>query len=500
MSNNASITNVVNVALIPESQLAGRDNMNVIAVLTSEAGVITSAERFRSYKDPAAVEADWGTASAVTRYAQTVFGTKPNAINFGGTLIVGLHRAVAETVAASAATLKSTQFVEATVIAQLQGIADGNLSIDVDGSTVDVTGLDFSVITSLDEVAALIEDDLTGTTVTHANGYLTITSATTGATSTLTNAVDEGTGTFVGDILALSAGSGSTLTQGAASSVLAIETKVESLSALKALVNFKGACFIDLVLDAEVPAIATWSKANQTLIYNVFTGAAALQVSAANPVWMVKLSTQDTFRCLFSKSGNRLLAASYMARTHTVNFNAENSAITMNLKELAVPAESYSQSEIDSAKRVGLDIYTTIKDTAVVLTSNANNAVDNVYNIIAFIDAVQTDMFNLLKQTGTKIPQTTRGVNQLVAQGEKTTRGFVRAGVFAPGTWSSPDSFGNIDTFNRNIEQFGFYWLAGELKDQPQNDRQARKSPVLQAAVKSAGAIESVDIIINFNA
>jgi hypothetical protein len=37
------------------------------------------------------------------------------------------------------------------------------------------------------------------------------------------------------------------------------------------------------------------------------------------------------------------------------------------------------------------------------------------------------------------------------------------------------------------------------LKDQPQADRQARKSPVLQGAVKNAGAIHSVDIIINFN-
>jgi hypothetical protein len=92
MSNNASITNVVNVALIPEGQLAERDSMNLIAVFTSEQGVITSAERFRTYRDAQAVAADWGSASAVTEYANTVFGTKPNAINFGGSLIVALPR------------------------------------------------------------------------------------------------------------------------------------------------------------------------------------------------------------------------------------------------------------------------------------------------------------------------------------------------------------------------------------------------------------------------
>ena len=146
-----------------------------------------------------------------------------------------------------------------------------------------------------------------------------------------------------------------------------------------------------------------------------------------------------------------------------------------------------------------MDIYTTIKDVAVVLTSSANDFMDNRYNLIAFIDAVQTDMFNLLKQTGTKIPQTVRGVNQLVDQGEKTTRNFVRAGVFAPGVWSSPDYFGDYGVFTRSIENNGFYWLAGSLSDQAQADRQARKSPVLQAAVKNAGAVHSVDIVINFN-
>lgn len=499
MSNNASITNVVNVALIPEGQLAGRDNMNLITVFTSEQGVITSAERFRTYRDAAAVAADWGSASAVTEYANTVFGTKPNAINFGGSLIVALHRATTENVPASAATLKSAQMVESTVLSSLQTITDGSFTIDVDGAPVVATALNFTSTISLDGVATLLDTAITGATVAHENGYITVTSSTTGATSTLTAIEAHTTGTFIGEILSLSAGSGSVLTQGAASGTLTPETKVESLTATKALINFKGSCFIDLVLDAEVDDIAAWAQANQSIVYNVFSGSDYLAIDTDNPVWAVKLASQTSFRSLYSKSGNRKLAATYMARAHTVNFNAENSAITMNLKTLNVPAESYSQSEIDAAKRVGLDLYTTIKDVPVVLTSPANDFVDNVYNLIAFIDAIQTDNFNLLKATGTKVPQATRGVNQLVAQNEKTTRGFVRAGVFAPGTWSIPDSFGNIDTFNRNIEQFGFYVLAGLLKDQPQVDRQQRKSPVVQIAVKNAGAIHSADIIINFN-
>lgn len=495
----ASITNVVNVALIPEGQAAARDNMNVVAIMTSEQGVLSSAERYRTYRNAQSVEADWGTSSAVSEYASVFFSTRPNAVNFSGSLVIGYHRAMQETIAATSAKLTGLQLSEPAVMQTLQTIADGSFTIEIDGLEQVVTGLDLRVTTDFDEVAALIDAQVTDATVEHVNGRFIITADSTGSASVLTFLSEHTSGTFIGNILALSDGSGASLVIGLDAATLEPESKLEALSAVKALVNYKGVCFIDRMLDNEVEGIATWAGANAVLVYNVFSGADYLEVDTTNPVWQNRLSSLSNFRSLYSKAGNRKLAATYMARTHTVNFNAENSAITMNLKTLAVPAEEYSQTEIDKAYRVGLDIYTTIKDVPVVLTSPANDFVDNVYNLTAFVDAVQTDMFNLLKLTGTKIPQTRKGVAQLVDQGEKTTRGFVRAGVFAPGTWSSPDSFGDIDVFNRNIEENGFYWLAGSLADQPQSDRQERKSPVLQAAVKNAGATHKVDVIINFN-
>lgn len=496
----ANISQIINVALIPEGQAAARDNMNVVCIMTSEQGVLSSAERFRAYRDAAAVEADWGTSSPVTAFANTFFSTRPNAVNFGGALIIGFHRASDETVSATRARLTGQQIVEASVVQTLQGISDGSFTITVDGGSAQtVQSLDLRTILSLDEVAELLNEEITGASVTHSNGRIIITSNTTGAASELTYLGEHVSGTPINGLLGLSDGSGAVLVQGTDEVILDAESKLDALGAVKSEVNFKGVCFIDLMLDNEVMDIASWAGANSVLVYNVFRGTNYLQISTSNPVWMVRLASLSNFRALYSKAGNRRLAATYMARAHTVNFNAENSAITMNLKTLAVPAEVYSQTEIDSAYRVGLDLYTSVKDVPIVLTSPANDFVDNVYNLIAFVDAVQTDMFNLLKLTGTKIPQTTKGVQQLVDQGEKTTRGFVRAGVFAPGTWSSPDSFGDVEVFNRAIEEDGFYWLAGNLADQPQSDRQERKSPVLQAAVKNAGAIHKADVIINFN-
>lgn len=501
----ANISNVINVTLLPEGLLAARDNMNVVSILTSQqTGPLSSANRYELYSDVASVGEAFGTDSEMYSFATAFFGTTPNPVNAGGVLVAGYWRGASENVAATAAVLTGAQLVEVSVVDQLQAISDGSLDIDVDGTTVSVTALDLRSVTTLADVAVLLDNEvtgITGATVTVSDDdRIIVTSDTAGVLSLMDVAVDPGTGTFIGTILGMATGTGAVATQGADAAVLTAETQIEAITALKALVNIKGACFIDAAIDTDRKLLAEWAQANTVLMYDVFQTAANLTIDPANVVWDIKLSSLTNYRMLYSAAGNRRLAAAYMARAHVVNFNAERSALTMHLKTLSVAAEDYDQSDIDAAKAVGLDIYTTIKQTPVVLTSGANDFMDNRYNLIAFVDAVQTDMFNLLKQTATKIPQTQRGVNQMLDQGEKTTRGFVRAGVFAPGTWSSPDFFGDQETFYRNIAENGFYWIAGDLADQPQADRQARKSPVLQAAVKNSGAIHSGDIIVNFNA
>jgi hypothetical protein len=385
------------------------------------------------------------------------------------------------------------------VVGALQQVSDGTLDVDVDAVTENLVGLDFQATTTLAEIVTVIDTALTGATASISDQRVVITSDTSGASSTVTFASDPGTGTFIGQTLALTTGSGGFLTQGAAAETLTAETKLAAITELFAQVKFRGAMFIDNPTDGESKTLAEWGQANDVLQYDVFDSDDNLLVDPTNVVWDIKLSSLTNYRMLYSKAGNRKLAASYMARAHTVNFAAENSALTMHLKELSVAAEEYSQTEVNQAKAVGLDLYTTIKLTPAILTSGANNFTDERYNLIAFVDFLQIDMYNLLKQTSTKIPQTRRGVNQLIDQAEKTTTQFVRAGVYAPGEWSSPDTFGDLETFKRGIRTNGFYWLAGSLAAQAQNAREARESPVLQGAVKLAGAIHSIDVLVNVN-
>ena len=345
-----NISNVINVALIPEGQLAARDNMNVCAVMTSEQGVLSTAERYKLYSDAASVAADFGANSDMTAHANVFFSQTPNPVNAGGVLVAGYWRGASENVAATAATLTGAQLTEATVVDALQLVDDGAFDITIDGVTENITALDFRTISDLDDIVTVLNAALTGGTASVSDQKIIITSDTTGAASTITTVSDPGSGTYVGETLALASGTGAVVVNGADAAVLSAETMTEAITALKALVNIKGFVFIDNPTDVDSKALATWAQANSVLGYDVFNAAANLEKDVTNVVWDIKLSGLTNYRMLYSAMGNRKLATGYMSRAHVVNFNAENSALTMNLKEIrGVAAEDYTQSEVSKA-------------------------------------------------------------------------------------------------------------------------------------------------------
>ena len=497
----ANMNNVINVQLLKDQSLAQSDNMNLVAIMTTDRTFLNTNKRYAEYSDISEVANDFGSSSEVTQFATILFAQTPNPISGAGALVIGYWRASSESVAATAGYLLGGEINELNVIAQLQQITAGALTLTVDGgSPLVLTGIDFSVIDTIDDVVAILQALITTATLTYANQRILITSNTTGATSSVSLATGSGPD-FVGSLLSLVDGSGASSVVGVAAATLAAETEVDALTTVKSLINFKGFMFMDPSVSAERYNIAAWAQANFTLGYDVFSDSANLTRNVStSPAWKIKLAGFTNYRMLYSPQNNRKQATAYMSRVHVVNFNAQNTVLTMNLKELnGVSPEDFTQAVINAANVIGLDLYTTIKNVPVVLCSSGNDFVDNSYNLLAYIDQVQTDAFNLLRGTTTKIAQTTLGVSQITDTVEQTTARFVQAGAFAPGTWTSPNFFGSLDVFLRSIAQNGFYILAGLLSAQSSADRQARKSPPIQVAVKNAGAIHHVDILINFN-
>ena len=498
----ASLNNVVNVALFEGGALLPDDNMNIVSIITSEQGFLSSSKRYALYTDLQSVAGDFGTASKAYSAASVFFAQQPNPTQVGGLLVMGYWRGASETVEASAGVLRGLQIPETTVIDQLQSIQDGDFDIDVDGVTQSVSALDFRTVTSMADVVSILNGAISGATVAYVDQRLVITSDTTGTGSEVGFMVASGTGTFIGNILALAEGTGATSTDGKALEVLAPETKIEAVTELLGQISIKGFAFIDNPTDPESKELAVWSQGNKVLGYDVFDSPTNLEVDPDNVVWDIKLAGLSNYRMFYSKAGDRNYAVAAMAKVHLVNFNGENTAQNLNMKEFtAITPDDLTQTEISNAQKVGLSIYVPFKGGIVskVLESGANDFADNRYNLIAFENSVQTAVFNLLGGTSTKIPQTTRGINQIIDTVEAVSNRFVRVGVFGAGEWSSPDTFGDVEVFKRSIRERGFYWLSGSLATQPQADREARKSPVIQGAVKLAGAINKVDVIVFVN-
>jgi len=230
---SVSIKNVVTVTLLQGGALAMADNPNVVAMITSEQqGPISSASRYRIYSEAASVAADFGTASQAYDFAMSFFGTQPNATNAGGFLVMGYWRGAEETQAATAASLNGAQLSEASVVSALQQVADGTLDITIDSGSKSLTAMDFRATTTLDEIAVVINTALNGETAAVVDQRIVITSSTTGTDSAITFASDPGTGTFIGQTLALTTGSGGFLTQGAAPAALTAETKLAGIAEL----------------------------------------------------------------------------------------------------------------------------------------------------------------------------------------------------------------------------------------------------------------------------
>ena len=197
----------------------------------------------------------------------------------------------------------------------------------------------------------------------------------------------------------------------------------------------------------------------------------------------------------------RIMAAAYAGRAMSVNFDGSNTTATMHLKDLVgiVADTGISQSILNSCQTAGVDVYVSMGGLSKVFTSGANEFFDNVYNLDWLVFGLQVAGFNALATTSTKLPQTETGMAVLKGAYIQVLQQSLSNGFIAPGTWNSAELFGNPTDLRRNIAGIGYYIYSQPVTQQSQAARAARQAPLVQIAIKFAGAIQSSDVIVYFN-
>lgn len=494
MSNlGLSVSRVVNVQIVMSPKAAKTRNFGSLLIL-GDSDVIDTRERLREYNTLDSLAADFGTSAPEYKAAALYFGQSPQPV-------VCYAGKWART--ATAGVLRGAVLSEAQqAIGNFAAITNGGLKITIDGAPQDVSGIDLSGETNLNGVAAELQSALTGCTVTWDSNAarFTVKSATTGASSTVGFASAPNAGSDISQLLGLQSDDGGYAVEGAAAEAL-----IDAVQVLAGMSNdwygLQVASSVAATDDALIEVAAFIEAAGVSRIFGI---------TNQNPATLDKVQTTDIsarlkalgYKRTFTQycSNNAHAVASIFGRAFTVNFQGSNTTITLKFKQQpGIAPELLTESQASALSGKNANVFVKYNnDTAILQEGVMSNGYffDEVHGTDWLQNDVQTDIYNLLYTSTTKIPQTDAGINRIVSRISARLDQAVRNGLVAPGVWNA-DGFGSLlpgDTLST-----GYYVFAPPVAEQSQADREARKAPVIQAAIKLAGAVHFVDCIINVN-
>lgn len=487
------VSDIVNVQVVLTPLAAQTRNFGSLLIL-GDSNVIDTTERLRLYTTLDAIAAEFGTEAPEYKAAALYYGQTPQP----SVCYVGKWAQSATSGLLRGGILSAAQ----QLLSNFTAILDGGFSIEVDGVGQDLTALDFSGASNLNAVAAIIEADLVGASVVWdaVNARFVITSDSTGVASSIGFATAPLAGDDITSLLRIGADDEGLRVDG----VLA-ESLVEAVQALANMSSDWYGLYVasaPVATNDEVLAVAAFIEGSGLArIYGVTTQATAvLDGVVTNDIasQLKALGYKRTF--VQYSSSNPHAAASIFGRAFTVNFDGSNTTLTIKFKqEPGVAAESLTSTQAATLRDKNCNVFVKYNnDTSIIQEGVMVNGFffDEVHGTDWLQNDVQTAIYNLLFTAPTKIPQTDAGVNVILTTiSQRLAQGVVN-GLIAPGVWNAP-GFGALqqgDTLDT-----GYYVYAPPVSSQSQADREARRAPVIQCAIKLAGAVHFVDCIINVN-
>ncbi|SAQ44501.1 DUF3383 family protein [Klebsiella oxytoca] len=280
------------------------------------------------------------------------------------------------------------------------------------------------------------------------------------------------------------------------------ETLLQAVNACLQYTNWYGLAIADSanLVEADVISVAAAIEASSlSRILAVTTADVNVLVAGNTDNIGYKLKAAGYARSFWQySSSSKYAAISAFGRAFTVNFSGSNTTITLKFKtEPGITYETLTTAQAAAIDAINGNVYVYYaNDTAIIQQGVMANGdfFDERHGLDWLQNYVQTNLYNLLYTSTTKIPQTDAGVTRLMTNVEASLDQAVNNGLIAPGVWNG-GPIGQIESGDTLTK--GYYVYADAVANQAQSDREARKSPVIQAAIKLAGAIHYADVQIN---
>ncbi|KUZ70672.1 hypothetical protein WI40_13885 [Burkholderia ubonensis] len=495
------IDDVVNVQLNMQARAPSRRNFGMTLLLTPEAGNVfndTSTLYIYAAQQPD-VEAAFGTNSETARATRRFMAQQPRPKE----LMIGRWVRNERVLPATAAALIGSPVT--APVSDFHAVSAGYVTVTFGDTPTQLGPLNLTNAVTFDDVvkainAAAGEDPAWTCSFDETGNRFAFTATEPGAGPAFHYVTDDGqAGVYLGEMMKLENGQ-ARLVSGADAVKLPAESVIEAAAAIQD----RQPGWYALAVAAQLPdgvlqEVSDWTQAAPRKIFGVTT---------TNPQH-VEFAAGNVFKRLYDKSNYRTVATydktdpyailSFLARGLSVNFAANNSTLTMKFKTLpTVEADNLGLTEANKCRRLGLNFYTYFDEVAMVAegTVLGGRFFDEIHILDWFVDAVQKEVFAKLHRSPTKIPLTDLGTPQVIAAVERACREGLRNGAFAPGVWNG-DPFGTLETGDYLDE--GFYVWCDTVDNLSTSDREKRKMPPIQTAVKLGGAVHGVDVIINFD-
>jgi len=489
-----SVSDVVGVDVFLTPTAAQQRNFGSLLVL-GDSSVIDVEERLRLYTDLDAIGADFGESAPEYEAADVFFEQNPQPAQ----IYIGRWAATATSATLRGGILSAAQ----QSLTNFTGISNGSLQITIGGTTYQLTSLNFTGATNLNGVAATLQGALsTAATVEWDanNGNFWIFSTNLGALATIGFASPQGSGQDVSALLALTSATAQYVVQGISPET--IETGVNTLLDLSNLWYGLQIASTAEVADADAVTVGEIIE-GQTIshIMGITTAETGVLSTESNSDLASLLNAVRLKRvfCQYS-SETPFASASALGRAFTVNFEGSNTTITLDFQqEPGVNVEFLTETQNAALLAKKANVFVEYDNNTAILQPGVmsdGTFFDIVHGTDWLQNALQTALWNLFYTAGTKIPQTDAGVGREIATCTVVMEQSVANGLVAPGVWNGPAVGALVP--GQTLTK-GYYIYAPPIATQTQADRAARKSPVLQIAMKLAGAIQDVDVIVNVN-
>jgi hypothetical protein len=497
MPQGLSVARVVNVQVNLSPPAAQFANFNSLLII-GDSDVIDTQERIRAYEQLDDIGSDFGTDAPEYLAAERFFGQKPQPTS----VMIGRWARTPTHGLLLGGILNGAQ----QSLSNFSGITTGGLKIAVDGGAlVDVTGINLTAAANLNAVASAIQAAFdtagVGATIVYDGVYhqFKITSDTTGAASSVAPTQPPSAGTDLGPLILTNAATRLRQVNG-----IVAETAGTNIALMDNQAQpFYFVGYATPNLDAQgAQDVAAYieASANPHIFGVTVTDTTALSSTDTTSLgYLLKQSGYERTFTQFSSS-DPYAAFSMIGRAATVDFNGQNTTITLMFKqEPGVVAELLQSSQANALDVNNYSYFAAFNNgTNILVGGKMVNGFyfDEVHGTDWLRDQIRTDVYNLLFTSLTKIPQTDQGNHMIATQIEAACRAGVNNGLLAPGVWNE-GGFGTL-AFGDFLTK-GYYVYAPPIANQAQADRDARKSVSFQVAAKLAGAIHDVviDVLVN---